>query len=227
MNIRIGLAGLMLALCLWGSLASAADSLKAQTSANNWKFAVRVAGAWDVVRGADESTLHSGLGYNLQLMFPISRSFAIIGNYGRSGLKLDELPQPFDDGSYTAYASDLEFSSYRYSAGFRYTTRSLFGWKKVRFYSDLTAGKLHYESDGRVLLADSTGRPGYVGKLMLHDPDLLVEWETGLQMRVRPRVEAELGIRRYLAFVTDNGLRTMGIDYGFCLGVTVGFGKKG
>jgi hypothetical protein len=225
MKSRIGLAGLVLALCLWVSVASAADSLNAETSGTNWKFAVRVAGAWDIVRGAQELILHSGLGYNLQLMIPVSGSFAIIGNFGSSGKMADELPQ-FRDSSFSTYASDLEFPSYRYSAGLRYNTRSLFGWKKVRFYSDLTAGKLHYESNGRALLEDSTGRPGYVWRPKWHDPDLLVEWETGLQMRVQSRLMAEVGIRRYLSFVTDNGSKTMGMDWGFCLGVTVGFGRK-
>lgn len=190
------------------------------------KFAVRVAGAWDIVRGSDESILHSGVGYNLQLMVPICRSFAIIGNYGRSGEKMDDLPQ-YGDTSYTTYASDLKISSYRYSAGLRFTSRSFFGWKKMRFVMDVTAGKLHYETGGRVLIEDSTGRAGNVWRPRPHDPDLLAEWETGLQLRVSSNTAAELGIRRYLSFYpADGGSSSMDVDYGFCFGVTVGVGRK-
>ncbi|MBK7143204.1 MAG: hypothetical protein IPH75_14110 [bacterium] len=220
MKRRILVLGLLM-LVGWSGMVRGEDTTEVRH-----KIAVRLAGAWDVVQGDDDYWFHSGLGYNLQLMVPISRSFAIIGNLGKSGQKMTDLPRQFGS-SFTTYESDLEFSSYRYSAGLRYITRSLFGWKRTKFYMDLTAGKLYSEYSGRALLEDSTGQPGYVLKPNSHDPDLLVEWETGLQMRITSGIAAEFGIRRYLSFYKASGNgTTMNQDFGFCLGVTVGFGKK-
>lgn len=224
MTRRTLILGLLMLLG-WSGVARGEDSTEVR-----WKFAVRVAGAWDIVQGSDESILHSGIGYNLQLMVPISGSFAIIGNYGRSGQKMDELPQ-YRDSSFTTYASDLEISSYRYSAGIRYNTKSFFGWRRLRFVMDLSAGKLHHDSNGRALLEDSNGRAGYIWRPTWHDPDWLVEWETGLQFRMRPNVAMEFAVRRFFSIwdLSGSGMSnsTMNQDFGFCFGVTVGVGKKG
>ncbi len=221
MTIRILVLGLLM-LVGWSGGVRGED-----TTDVRWKFAVRVAGAVNTSLDSDDSFFHSGVGYNLQLMVPISKSLSIVGNFGKAGTQMDDLPQFYHDGSFTTYASNVEYTHYRYTIGIRNNSESLFGWKAVKVFWDVTAGKLHHVYSGKVLMEDSTGLAGYSYTPKWHDPKLLVELEVGLQKRITSSLAAEVGFRRYISInKRSDGGTTMNQDFGFCFGVTVGVGKK-
>lgn len=205
---------------------SATDTIKSDSTSKIWKFAVRVAGVYDVKPDERYEILRSGYGYNIEALLPLHRNLAIFVNFARTGLETVELPKwPTDD--FESYASTLQYSATSQTLGIRYTHLGVLGWKSVGWHLDLGLGKADREYEGYVELVDRFGQPGYRWKIDTDDPEFLVEWELGLQKRMCSSLAIELGFRRYMSFTKSElpddleGTRMIQ-TWGFLLGLTAG-----
>ncbi len=197
---------------------------------SRWTLAVRLAGVYEVQPDDDLSVLQSGFGYDLEVIVPISRRFAITAAFNRVGLKTDDLPQYWSD-DLEAYASTLEYTSYRYMVGVRYSTSSFFGVDGLRSYYGLAMGGRSQRFDGKVSLRDVDSREPYEWYLEAPATDFTSELKLGFLIMVKDNIGVDIGYSRYLTFdhstqIDGDDVWSMWQTHGFWVGLTYGFVAK-
>lgn len=206
--------------------AQASDSTNVKSSESRWKLAARIGSDWEVFMADDPGHYESGIGFDFELIVPISHRFAITATYFKSGIRADKT-QTWSDTSFVVTGSSLTYDCRMYLLGMRYQHTNFLGISFLDDHWFLKAGDITQDYEGSIWLTERSSGSEYLGYPYERVSDFAVLLGFGFSWKIAPAIGVDIGFQRILKFDKSeiaSGRDRLGMwqTYAIRGGVTVG-----